>query len=88
MDLPLCPVVGLASVLIALSVIPFGGLSAPFILEAICFCWPLSLGLMRFLPLLQRWTRSAFEGMGASREVQFSGSWQSLFAAWTRRDCL
>ena len=67
------PIVGLASVLVALAITPFG--SAPALLkfpgDLILLAYV--LGLMRFFTVVAALdTGSAFEGMGASREVQFS----------------
>jgi formate hydrogenlyase subunit 4 len=67
------PVVGLAAVLGALAIVPLAG--APALLSfggdlvLLAYC----LGLMRFFTVLAALdTGSPFEGMGASREVQFS----------------
>lgn len=67
------PVVGLAAVLGALAIVPLAG--APSLLSfggdlvLLAYC----LGLMRFFTVLAALdTGSPFEGMGASREVQFS----------------
>jgi formate hydrogenlyase subunit 4 len=67
------PVVGLASVLVALSVIPFAGIAAPLHFGGDLLLLACGLGLMRFFTVIAALdTGSAFEGMGASREVQFS----------------
>ncbi len=67
------PVVGLASVLVALSVVPFAGVPAPLNFGGDFLLMAYVLGLMRFFTVLAALdTGSAFEGMGASREVQFS----------------
>ena len=67
------PVVGLASVLVALAVVPFGGISAPLHFGGDLLLLVYVLGLMRFFIVIAALdTGSAFEGMGASREVQFS----------------
>jgi formate hydrogenlyase subunit 4 len=67
------PVVGLAAVLVALSVVPFGGLAAPLHFGGDLLLLAYALGLMRFFTVIAALdTGSAFEGMGASREVQFS----------------
>jgi formate hydrogenlyase subunit 4 len=66
-------VVGLAAVLAAAAVCPLGGVAglAGFPGDLILLAY--LLGLMRFLTVLAALdTGSAFEGMGASREVQFS----------------
>ncbi len=67
------PIVGLASVLTAILLMPFCG--APAVIEfpgdlVLLACL---LGLMRFFTVIGALdTGSSFEGMGASREVQFS----------------
>jgi len=67
------PVVGLASVLVALAIVPFGGVSAPLHFGGDLLLLAYVLGLMRFFVVIAALdTGSAFEGMGASREVQFS----------------
>lgn len=67
------PVVGLAAVLVALAVIPFGGIAAPLGFGGDLLLLAYALGLMRFFTVIAALdTGSAFEGMGASREVQFS----------------
>jgi formate hydrogenlyase subunit 4 len=67
------PVVTLAAVLAATTLVPMGGLSAPlafpgdFVLLAYLFA------LMRFFTVIAAMdTGSSFEGMGASREVTFA----------------
>jgi len=69
----LAPVIGLAAVISAMTLLPAGSAPAPIsfagdvILFAYCF------GLLRFFLVAAALdTGSAFEGMGASREVQFS----------------
>ena len=67
------PIVGLAAVLVALTIVPFGG--APALLNFSCdlILFAYLLGLMRFFTVLAALdTGSSFEGMGASREVTFS----------------
>ena len=67
------PVIGLASVLVALAVVPFGNISAPLHFGGDLLLLAYALGLMRFFTVVAALdTGSAFEGMGASREVQFS----------------
>ena len=67
------PVIGLASVLLALLVIPFGNIPAPLQFGGDLLLLAYGLGLMRFFTVIAALdTGSAFEGMGASREVQFS----------------
>jgi formate hydrogenlyase subunit 4 len=67
------PVIGLSSVLVALLVVPFAGIPALLNFEGDLLLLAYGLGLMRFFTVLAALdTGSAFEGMGASREVQFS----------------
>ncbi len=67
------PVVGLASVLVALSIVPFAGIPALLNFGGDLLLLAYALGLMRFFTVAAALdTGSAFEGMGASREVQFS----------------
>lgn len=67
------PVVGLASVLVALSVVPFAGIPSLLNFKGDLLLLAYVLGLMRFFTIIAALdTGSAFEGMGASREVQFS----------------
>jgi formate hydrogenlyase subunit 4 len=67
------PVVGLASVLVALAIIPLGGIPAILNFQGDLILLAYALGLMRFFTVIAALdTGSAFEGMGASREVQFS----------------
>jgi formate hydrogenlyase subunit 4 len=67
------PVIGLASVLVALAVVPFGNIAAPLHFGGDLLLLAYALGLMRFFTVVAALdTGSAFEGMGASREVQFS----------------
>ncbi|OGV73495.1 MAG: hydrogenase [Lentisphaerae bacterium RIFOXYB12_FULL_65_16] len=67
------PVVGLAAVLAALALIPFGGAAAPLHFNGDLLLLAYVLGLMRFFTVVAALdTGSSFEGMGASREVQFA----------------
>ncbi len=67
------PVVGLAAVLATLALVPFGSIPAPFAFDGDLFLFAALLGIMRFVTVLAALdTGSAFEGMGASREVQFA----------------
>jgi formate hydrogenlyase subunit 4 len=62
-----------SAVLIALTVLPFGGMSALFAFPADFILFAYLLGLVRFFTVLAALdTGSSFEGMGASREVTFS----------------
>ena len=67
------PIVGLAAVTTAAAIVPFGAAPAPLAFpgDLILLCG--LLALMRFVTVLAALdTGSAFEGMGASREVQFA----------------
>src|SRR5665647_1720892 len=67
------PIVGLASALTALAVLPLGGAPAPIHFTGDLIFLAYLLGVMRFFTVVAALdTGSAFEGMGASREVQFS----------------
>ena len=67
------PMVGLACVTVALALVPFGGAPALLAFPGDLLLLAYLLGLMRFFTVLAALdTGSAFEGMGASREVQFS----------------
>jgi|WetSurMetagenome_2_1015567.scaffolds.fasta_scaffold47945_2 formate hydrogenlyase subunit 4 len=67
------PVVGLAAVLGALAIVPLAGVPAPLSFGGDLVLLAYCLGLMRFFTVLAALdTGSSFEGMGASREVQFS----------------
>ncbi len=64
------PVVGLAAVLVALAVTPFGKAAAPLAFGGDLLLLAYGLGLMRFMTVLAALdTGSSFEGMGAAREV-------------------
>lgn len=67
------PIVGLAAALLALSIVPLGGVRGLAAFPGDLVLLAYLLGLMRFMTVLAALdTGSAFEGMGASREVQFS----------------
>ena len=67
------PVVALAATALALGMIPMAGQAAPLAFTGDVFVAVYLLGLARFFTVLAALdTGSAFEGMGASREVQFS----------------
>jgi len=67
------PMVGLACVAVAAAITPFGGSPALMGFSGDLLLLAYLLGLMRFFTVLAALdTGSAFEGMGASREVQFS----------------
>ena len=67
------PAVGLASVIGAMAVLPIAGTAAPLSFAGDLILFAYCLGLMRFFTVAAALdTGSSFEGMGASREVQFS----------------
>jgi formate hydrogenlyase subunit 4 len=67
------PVIGLAAVVVALVLVPFAGVSAPWSFPGDVILLAYLLGLMRFTMVLAALdTGSSFEGMGASREVTFA----------------
>jgi formate hydrogenlyase subunit 4 len=67
------PMAGLASAITALLVLPIGGGAAFFSFTGDLILLIYLLGVMRFFTVIASLdTGSAFEGMGASREVQFS----------------
>ncbi|MBI3097267.1 MAG: NADH-quinone oxidoreductase subunit H [Planctomycetes bacterium] len=67
------PVVGLGAMLAASALVPFGGLGAPLAFEGDLLVLAGLLALARFVTVNAALdTGSSFEGMGASREVQFS----------------
>ena len=66
------PIVGLASVVAAGLLVPLAGIAAPLGFEGDLILFAYLLGLARFVTVLAAMdTGSAFEGMGASREVAF-----------------
>jgi formate hydrogenlyase subunit 4 len=67
------PIVGLAAVLAAIALVPFGKMPALVAFPGDLILFAYLLGLMRFFTVIAALdTGSSFEGMGASREVQFS----------------
>jgi formate hydrogenlyase subunit 4 len=67
------PIVGLSSAVAVLFVLPLGGAEAPVSFSGDLILLAYLLGVMRFFTVIAALdTGSAFEGMGASREVQFS----------------
>ena len=67
------PVVGLAAMLVAAALVPFGGVPACLVFPGDLILFAYLLGLVRFVTVLAALdTGSSFEGMGASREVSFS----------------
>jgi formate hydrogenlyase subunit 4 len=67
------PIVGLAAVLAAMTLVPFGKMPALVAFPGDLILFAYLLGLMRFFTVIAALdTGSSFEGMGASREVQFS----------------
>ena len=67
------PIVGLAAVVAAMALVPFGKMPALVAFPGDLILFAYLLGLMRFFTMIAALdTGSSFEGMGASREVQFS----------------
>jgi formate hydrogenlyase subunit 4 len=67
------PIVGLAAVMAALTLVPMGVLPAPLSFQGDLLLFAYLLCLMRFFTVMAALdTGSSFEGMGASREVLFS----------------
>jgi formate hydrogenlyase subunit 4 len=67
------PMVGLSTILVVLTLLPFGGIPALLAFPGDLVLFAYLLGLMRFFTVLAALdTGSSFEGMGASREVTFS----------------
>ncbi|MCX5758013.1 MAG: NADH-quinone oxidoreductase subunit H, partial [Candidatus Hydrogenedentes bacterium] len=67
------PVVGLACVIVAAAIAPFGGARGLFAFPCDLILLAYLFGVMRFFTVLAALdTGSSFEAMGASREVQFS----------------
>lgn len=67
------PMIGLAAAMAALALVPMAGTPALFSFGGDLVLFAYALGLMRFCTVLAALdTGSSFEGMGASREVQFS----------------
>lgn len=67
------PVIGLASCVAALAMIPFAGVDALVSFNGDAFLFAYLLGLARFFTMLAALdTGSSFEGMGAAREALFS----------------
>ena len=67
------PIIGLASIIMALTLVPFGDAPALLSFQGDIILFAYLLGLMRFFTVLAALdTGSSFEGMGASREVLYS----------------
>lgn len=67
------PTIGLACVILAAAMMPFGGVRSLLAFPCDLILLAYLLGLLRFFTVLAALdTGSSFEGMGASREVQFS----------------
>jgi formate hydrogenlyase subunit 4 len=74
------PVVGLAAVLVAAAIVPFGGWPTVVGFSGDLILFAYLLALMRFFTVIAALdTGSSFEGMGASREVQFSALAEPAF---------
>jgi formate hydrogenlyase subunit 4 len=67
------PIIGLSAVLVATAIMPLGPIDAPLRFQGDFILFAYLLGLARLFTVLAALdTGSAFEGMGASREVLFS----------------
>jgi len=67
------PIVGLSATIMTAAIVPFGGSQALLAFPGDIFLLAYLLGLARFFTVIAALdTGSSFEGMGASREVQFS----------------
>ena len=67
------PVVGLAATVVALALVPMGGIPAVLRFPGDLVLFANLLGLLRFMTVIAALdTGSSFEGMGASREVLFA----------------
>jgi formate hydrogenlyase subunit 4 len=67
------PVIGLSAVLTAILLVPLGGTDSTISFKGDLILFAYLFGIMRFFTVLAALdTGSAFEGMGASREVTFS----------------
>ncbi|MBI5723091.1 MAG: NADH-quinone oxidoreductase subunit H [Planctomycetes bacterium] len=74
------PMVGLAAILTASAIVPLGETSAPLHFAGDLILLAYLLGLARFFTVIAALdTGSAFEGMGASREVTFSALAEPAF---------
>jgi formate hydrogenlyase subunit 4 len=74
------PMVGLAAVLVATAIVPFGGWPTLVGFSGDLILFAYLLALMRFFTVIAALdTGSSFEGMGASREVQFSALAEPAF---------
>lgn len=74
------PVAGLAAVVVALALVPLGGISGPLSFTGDLIVFAGLLGVVRFFTVVAALdTASSFEGMGASREVQFASLAEPVF---------
>ena len=74
------PIVGLSAVLVALAIVPLGGIAAPLAFSGDLLLLAYILGTMRFFTVIAALdTGSSFEGMGASREVLYSALAEPAF---------
>ncbi|MBN2715257.1 MAG: NADH-quinone oxidoreductase subunit H [Deltaproteobacteria bacterium] len=74
------PALVLTSVLLALLMVPFGTMAAPLSFKGDFILLAYLLGVSRFFTVLSALdTGSSFEGMGASREVQFAALGEPTF---------
>jgi len=74
------PIVGLSAILVALAIVPLGGIAAPLAFKGDLLLLAYILGTMRFFTVIAALdTGSSFEGMGASREVLYSALAEPAF---------
>jgi len=74
------PVVSLAGVIGAMAIVPMGSTRGIVSFDGDIFLFAYLMGLMRFVTVLSALdTGSSFEGMGASREVQFAALAEPVF---------
>src|ERR1051325_1052923 len=67
------PIVGLATIVLAITLMPLGKIPALVVFQGDFILFAYLLGLIRFFIVISALdTGSSFEGMGASREMQFS----------------
>jgi len=74
------PIVSLAAVIGAMAIVPMGSTRGIVSFDGDIFLFAYLMGLMRFVTVLSALdTGSSFEGMGASREVQFAALAEPVF---------
>ena len=83
------PVVGLAATVVALAVVPMGGIVSALRFPGDLILFAYALGLSRFMTVVAALdTGSSFEGMGASREVLFAALAEPAFLLGLAAVCL